>query len=137
MSERPDLATVLAGIRGGDPTAMQTLYEVYAAQLYRFCVFRLGEVEAAQDVVQEVFLQAWHGLRTFEYRGDAALTGWLHTIALNAVNSYLRKDQRQPSVSLSVSEDWPQLHSSDMSRMVCERMALRQAIERLVFSTSR
>lgn len=131
MSEQPDLSTLLSLLKSGDTTAMQSLYDLYAAQLLRVCVFRLGEVEAAQEVVQDVFVQAWRGLHKFEYRGEAAFTAWLHTIANNAVMSYLRKHRRQASVSLDADGDWPQLHGTDMARSVCDRLALRQAITRL------
>ena len=95
---------------------------------YRYCLFRLGDAEAAQEIVQEVFVQVWHGVRTFEYRGDAALVGWLHKIASNAVINQVRKRRRQPTVSLDATGDWSQLHSTDMAGAVCERVELRQAL---------
>jgi len=131
VSERPDLSAVVAEITGGDPNAMQALYDLYATQLYRYCLFRIGEPEAAQDVLQEVFVQAWHGLRTFEYRGESAFVAWLHKIANNAVINLVRKRQRQPTVSLNTNGDWSQLHGVDLARSVCERIELQQAIRRL------
>ena len=128
MPDQPDLAALLAHLRAGDASAMQALYERYAPQLYRYCLFRLGDAEAAQEIVQEVFVQVWHGVRTFEYRGDAALVGWLHKIASNAVINQVRKRRRQPTVSLDATGDWSQLHSTDMAGAVCERVELRQAL---------
>ena len=127
MSDRPDLSAILAGIHGGDPNAMQSLYELYAPQLYRVSMFRLGEAESAQEVVQDVFVKVWHGLRTFEYRGESALVAWLHTITGNAVINHVRKLKRRPTVSLDTNEG-SQLRVSDMARSVCERLELRQAI---------
>lgn len=131
MSERSDPAATIAAITGGDPTAMQALYDLYATQLFRYCLFRVGDAEAAQDIVQDVFVQAWHGLRTFQYRGEPALVAWLHKIASNAVINYVRKRQRQPSVSLNADGEWSQLSGADMARSICERLELRQAIKRL------
>ncbi len=131
MSERPELKTIVAAIAGGDPNAMQALYELYAPQLYRYCLFRIGEADATQDVVQEVFVQAWHGMRAFEYRGESAFVAWLHKIASNAVINHVRKSKRQPTISLNTNGDWSQLHGSDMARSVCERLELRNAITRL------
>lgn len=131
MSEQPDLSAIVAEITEGDPDAMQALYDLYATQLFRFCLFRIGDPEAAQDVLQEVFVQAWHGLRKFEYRGEAAFVAWLHKIANNAVINHVRKRKRQPSISLSLYSDWPQLHGPDIARSVCERLELRQAVKRL------
>ena len=83
-TEPSDLSALVAALRAGDPSALQALYELYAAPLLRFSAFRLGEAEAAQDVVQEVFIQVWQHARTFEYRGEAALVAWLYTIANHA-----------------------------------------------------
>ena len=129
MTTEPfDLSALIAALRAGDASAMQALYERYAPQLYRYSLFRLGDAEAAQDIVQEVFVQVWHGVRTFEYRGDAALVAWLHTIASHAVINHVRKLKRQPTVSLDATGDWQQLHGTDLARAVCERLELRQAL---------
>jgi RNA polymerase sigma-70 factor (ECF subfamily) len=49
-------------------------------------------------VVQETFLRAHRGLRRF--RGDAAVTTWLHRIAVNRALTLLERRQRRPVVSL-------------------------------------
>ena len=129
MSQHDDLAPLLAAIRGGDPSGMQVLYDRYAAGLYRYCLVRLGEAEAAQEVVQDVFLRAWQALGTFDYRGEAALVAWLYTIARHGVISYLRT--RKPQVSLEATGAWAQPQGADVASQVCEREALRQALREL------
>lgn len=131
VRDRPDVSTIVADIAAGDPRALQLLYERYAPQLFRSCLFRLGDVDAAQDILQDVFVQVWHALPSFDYRGEAALTAWLHRIASNLVINDVRKRTRRPSVSLESTADWPQLRSNDMARTVCDRLELRQAITRL------
>lgn len=131
MHDRADMVAIVADIAAGDPRALHTLYERYAAQLFRYCWFRSGDVDATQDILQDVFVQVWHGLRSFDYRGEAALTAWLYRIASNVVITHVRKRNRRPSVSLESNADWPQLHSNDMAGTVCDRLELRQAVMRL------
>ena len=128
MADRPDLAALLAHLRAGNPSAMQALYELYAPQLYRYCLFRLGDAEAAQGIVQDVFVQVWHNVRTFEYRGDAALRAWLHNIASNAVINHVRQRQRQPTVSLDAPGDWAPLQAPIWHARCASGLELRQAI---------
>jgi RNA polymerase sigma-70 factor, ECF subfamily len=61
----------------GDETAR--LYRRYGAQLFRFCLRRLGSREEAEDALQSTFLNAFRGLR----RGvvPQAESAWLFTIA--------------------------------------------------------
>ncbi|MGI8771728.1 MAG: RNA polymerase sigma factor [Acidobacteriaceae bacterium] len=57
---------------------------------------RAGEVE---DLVQEVFLAAWHDLEKF--RGEADLQHWLLGIARHKIEDYYRRRLRQPE-----APDW-------------------------------
>ena len=130
-TEPSDLSTLVAALRAGDPSALQALYELYAAPLVRFSAFRLGDAEAAQDVVQEVFIQVWQHARTFEDRGEAALVAWLYTIANHVVINHLRRRRRRPSVSLDATGDGAPLQGMDLAHTVCEREALRAALAQL------
>jgi RNA polymerase sigma-70 factor, ECF subfamily len=59
----------------------QQVYETYQPRIYKYLV-RLVGVEEAEDLTQEVFLRASHGLSSF--RGEAQLSTWLYRIATNA-----------------------------------------------------
>ena len=131
MAEQPDLAGVLATIREGDPSAMQALYERYAAQLYHVCLVRLGDGDAAQEVVQQVFIHVWQRLPTFDERGEAALIAWLHTIAYHAVVTRIRKRKRQLSVARGADVTVAQRPGTDPAGTVSERLTVRQALARL------
>ncbi len=70
-----DLDLVVAA-RRGDEDAFRSLIERHAGRLLRLA--RTITPEHAEDAVQETVLAAWKSLPTF--RGDAAITTWLHTI---------------------------------------------------------
>ena len=60
--------------------------------LFRTARRLLGEQAAAEDVVQEVYLQAWKSFHRFE-RGTNC-RAWLFTILFNTVRHYRRKQFR-------------------------------------------
>src|SRR5947209_5792076 len=76
-------------LREGDAEAGRQLVRDYYPGVYRYLLYLTGRREAAEDLTQETFLQAWRRLETFDGRG--ALRPWLHRIAhrefLQAVRS--------------------------------------------------
>ncbi len=88
MDERRLIALVLAG----DRAAGRELYDAHAPRIYRL-VFRLaGDEDLAQDFTQETFIRAF--ARLHEFRGDAALGTWLHSIAVSVSLNGMRKQRR-------------------------------------------
>ncbi|MDH5741143.1 MAG: sigma-70 family RNA polymerase sigma factor, partial [Nitrospira sp.] len=59
--------------------AFDKLYRDHVDLIYRFAHRLCGEPEAAKDLVQDTFLNAYRGFERF--RGDAQLSTWLYTIA--------------------------------------------------------
>jgi len=86
--ERRLIALVIAG----DRVAGRELYDAHAPRVYRL-VFRLaGDEELAKDFTQETFIRAF--ARLSEFRGDAALGTWLHSIAVSVALNGMRKQRR-------------------------------------------
>jgi RNA polymerase sigma-70 factor (ECF subfamily) len=131
MPSSIDLPLVIARAREGNPQAIRELYDGYADSVRRYCYVRLGDIEAAQDCVQEVFVCIWKGVKTFEYRGDLSFTAWLYTIANNVLVSYIRKRKRADQVSLTPELNLTDPKSHDTARTICDRLALREAISQL------
>ncbi len=99
--------------RKGDQLAFRRLVEAHARPLHRVCQRLLGDSGAAEDALQDAFLNAWRGLANFD--GRSAFSSWLHRIAVNAALMQLR--QRRPEVSLDTGEEadddpWPMLPDS-------------------------
>jgi len=131
MPSTIDLPSAIARAREGNPQGIRELYDAYADAVRRYCYVRLGDVEAAQDCVQEVFVCIWKGVKTFEYRGDVSFTAWLYTIANNVLVSYIRKRKRTQQVPLTPELNLTDPHSIDTVRTICDRLTLRQAISQL------
>src|SRR6516165_11022487 len=85
----PSDDALLAGVRAGDEQALAKLLERYAPAVFRFGAKMCRDPEDAKDVMQDTLLAAARGLR--EFRGGAALSTWLFTIA----RSFCIKKRRQ------------------------------------------
>ncbi|HMJ81462.1 MAG TPA: sigma-70 family RNA polymerase sigma factor [Candidatus Dormibacteraeota bacterium] len=78
----------------GDLDAFNELVTHYQDFLFALVVRMVGDRDAAADVVQEAFLNAYRNLRS--YRGGA-VRSWLARIALNAATDVLRRRRRRPA----------------------------------------
>lgn len=131
MPSSIDLPSTIAQAREGSPQAIRELYDAYADPVRRYCYVRLGDIEAAQDCVQEVFVCIWKGVKTFEYRGELSFTAWLYTIANNVLVSFIRKRKRTQQVPLTPELNLTDPKTYDTARTITDRLALRHAISQL------
>jgi RNA polymerase sigma-70 factor, ECF subfamily len=83
-------AALVSAIRSGNESAMAELYDRYSAIVYSVALRVLGDTGAAEDVLQEVFMQLWRNPGAFDSsRGN--LAPWLAVIARNRAIDTLRK----------------------------------------------
>jgi RNA polymerase sigma-70 factor (ECF subfamily) len=82
---------VLARARRGDSAAMAAIYAQYQRACYNLALRVLGEIAAAEDVVQDVFVRLFDHVRRF--RGDAPFGAWLRRLVANATIDELRRRQ--------------------------------------------
>jgi len=54
------------GLKSGDQGAMAQLYDRYSSVVYAVALRVLGDTGAAEDVLQEVFLQLWRKPSAFD-----------------------------------------------------------------------
>lgn len=91
-----DLVLVSA-VRAGDEAAMASLYDRYSGVVYSVALRVLGDTGAAEDVLQEVFLQLWRNPEVFDAsRGN--LGAWLAVIARNRAIDWLRKRRPESDI---------------------------------------
>jgi RNA polymerase sigma-70 factor (ECF subfamily) len=85
-----DEATWAPRIRAGDVRAFEALFRAYHARLVTFVEGYLHSREAAEEVVQDVFLKIWNGREGWEVRGS--VRGYLYASARNtALNTARRR----------------------------------------------
>ena len=78
--------------RKGDTRAFRALYDAHVDRVYRLAYRMAGEEDLARDMTQETFIRA-HG-KLDQFRGDAAFSTWLHTLAVSVSLNVLRKVDR-------------------------------------------
>jgi len=76
----------------GDQDAFRALYDRNVDRIFRLCFRMVGEEELAREVTQDAFVRVWECLDQF--RGDAAFSTWLHSVAVSVVLNRLRKIDR-------------------------------------------
>lgn len=91
-----DLALV-AAIRAGDQGAMAALYDRYSSIVYAVALRVLQDTGAAEDVLQDIFMQLWRNPGAFDAsRGNMA--AWLAVIARNRAIDALRRRRPQDDI---------------------------------------
>ncbi|MBE0376560.1 RNA polymerase sigma factor [Pseudoalteromonas prydzensis] len=81
--------TLITRVKSGDQNAYAALYELHVKRVYGLCLRLLADREHAEDATQEVFVQLWHKIASFE--GQSQFSTWLHSVTSNIAISYLRK----------------------------------------------
>jgi len=81
-------------MRSGEEHAFDEFFGAYFPRLFRFAVRRLGNEDAAEDVVQAALVIAMRKIGT--WRGEAALFTWLCTICRHELSAYWARTGRQP-----------------------------------------
>jgi RNA polymerase sigma-70 factor, ECF subfamily len=75
----------------GDTAAFEELYRLHAPRLYTLILRMTGSEPDAEDLLQDVFLQAHRKLGGF--RGESSLGTWLYRMAVNQCLDFLRGRQ--------------------------------------------
>jgi RNA polymerase sigma-70 factor (ECF subfamily) len=76
----------------GDKEKFRMLVEQYQQMVFRTCMGFLHNKDDADDLTQEVFIQAYQSLSRF--KGEAAFSTWLYRIAVNASLNKVRKSSK-------------------------------------------
>ncbi len=125
-----DDRTLIARVLAGDPTAERALYDAHVDRVFRL-VYRLaGDRDRAEDYTQETFIRAFGKLG--EFRGEAALSTWICSIAVSVALNGLRKVKRLRNREVELEVVEPALPGA--SRPAAEpdlRDRMAQAIDNL------
>ncbi len=94
-----------------DRSAFRRLYQLTSAKLFGICLRICGERQAAEDVLQDVYLIIWRRAGGYE-PGRASPISWLATIARNRAIDWRRAKGVRPTSNIVDAND---IASGDMS----------------------
>jgi len=78
----------------GDKDKFRMLVEKYQQMVFRTCMGFVHNKDDADDLTQEVFIQAFQSLQGF--KGAASFSTWIYRIAINASLNKVRKSSGYP-----------------------------------------
>lgn len=93
MQPAPDPA-LIERMTLGDETALSALYDRYASMLFSMLMRILRDRQAAEEVLQDLFLQLWRNPARFD-ASRGSLPAWLLVIGRNRAISHLRRRQNR------------------------------------------
>jgi RNA polymerase sigma-70 factor (ECF subfamily) len=97
-SAEPSDRELLARHSAGDPDAFGELVRRHRDRLWRVALRTLGNPDDAADAVQDALVSAFRAAGG--YRGEAAVTTWLHRIVVNACLDLARRRTARPTTPL-------------------------------------
>ena len=126
LYELPD-SELLSAHCAGDPDAFGEIFRRHRDQMWALALRTTRDPELAADAVQEAFIAAFRGADSF--RGEAAVTTWLHRIVVNSCLDRLRRIKpvvHLPDADLNTLADPHDHHHS-----IEVRLDIRAALEQL------
>ncbi len=89
----------------GDSEAFGQLFRRHRERLWAVALRTLGDQEEAADALQDAMISAFR--RAADFRGESAVTTWLHRIVVNACLDRVRRRAARPTVPLVDTEPSP------------------------------
>ncbi|NHI19527.1 RNA polymerase sigma factor SigM [Phycicoccus endophyticus] len=128
LTELDDAVLLARHVDGDDGAAFGELFRRHRDRMYAVALRTTGHRELAADALQEAFISAFR--RAEGYRGDAAVTTWLHRIVVNSCLDRLRREKVPVRRAGDLGEvDLPDRH--DHHGATETALVVRAALERL------
>ncbi|MET7400711.1 RNA polymerase sigma factor SigM [Dactylosporangium sp. NPDC005572] len=118
-----DDTSLLRAHAAGDPNAFGEIVRRHRDRLWAVALRTTGDREEAADALQDALLSALRAANNF--RGDSAVTTWLHRIVVNACLDRIRRRQSRPTVPLPETDVTP-APAADRDTAMDVRNALQQ-----------
>ncbi len=121
--EREKEQELISRAQSGDRAAFAALVREHGNEVYTLARRLVGDPHLAADVAQETLIRAWKALPNF--RGDAALSTWLHRITVNTAWTHKKRARRHGGLSLDEVAESEAPMSAEHPEMAGEILELR------------
>lgn len=125
--QSPD--SFVARCQAGDVDAFEQLYKEHAGRIYALASRMAGSPDEGEDLLQEIFLQAFRKLGSF--KGDSAIGTWLYRLALNHCLDFVRSKQARMGKVTETLDAETSFQPAARVETPIARIDLDRAIERL------
>jgi RNA polymerase sigma-70 factor (ECF subfamily) len=125
---------LLARVAAGDPSAVGELYDRYGRQVYSLALRMLGDIAAAEDVTQEVFVKVWRRADRFDPERGRAASWILHIAYTTAVDVARQRGRAAPGRFEEIGAEEADLAAADPAEnaeVAVMGTQVRQALMRL------
>ena len=119
-------------LRGGNDAAFEVLFGRYRTRLLGFCRHMLGSKEDAEDVLQEVFSNAYNAI--LGDQRDINVRPWLYRIARNRCLNHLRRPTADASDTMDEHMDAHGLTAADVVHRRADVRHLLEDVQKLAES---
>ena len=92
VADSMERTSLVHRVLDGDPAAERELYDAHVDRVYRLAYRMVGDPDQAAEYTQDTFVRVFD--RLGDFRGEAALSTWVTSIALSVVYSGMRKVKR-------------------------------------------
>jgi len=132
-----DEKKLIRALAKGDEEAYRYLYRTYAPKIGALVKSFLGS-DDIDDVIQEVFLRVYKGVKKF--RGDSKLATWIYKITMNVCNNLYKKLKHRSILTdfeqSTDDEEFPEYHSQvssedDIKKILSHEEVLQKLNEAL------
>jgi RNA polymerase sigma-70 factor, ECF subfamily len=125
----PSDAELLRRHVAGDSEAFGELFRRHRDRLWAVALRTVGDPEEAGDALQDAMISAFR--RAGDFRGDSAVTTWLHRIVVNACLDRLRRKAARPAVSAGDEQAFEALvaQDSDPAKTTDTRLDVNAALQ--------
>lgn len=87
-----DKGQIIKDLQERQESAFRQLVENYQKMVVNTCVGFVHNLEDAEDISQEVFIEVYNSIHKF--RSDSKLSTWIYRIAVNKSLNYIRDNKR-------------------------------------------
>jgi RNA polymerase sigma factor (sigma-70 family) len=129
-ARRAELVRVLLAVAAEDRDAFQRLYRLTSAKLFGICVRICGDQQAAEDVLQDVYVQVWRRAAGYEPGRSSPIT-WLAAIARNRAVDWRRRQHPHAALDEAKAPSDPAPRADALLLATEEQARIAECLESL------
>ncbi|MBX7151608.1 RNA polymerase sigma-70 factor [bacterium] len=109
-------------IRASDRLAFKEFFDLYEESIYNFICYKIGDSEAAEDILQDTFINLWE--TRHQLKDGLSLKSYVYTIANNLCLNFIRHRK----VVLKYTAQDEEAFTSESPQSLLETKEYRQAV---------